>query len=271
MSVRSQLLLAIAYPLLVAIVSLAVPLSLNVHDRVSAEVRDQASVAGRPDRRERRRPRRAGRARRPAGAGGRGEPAGGRPRAHRGPQRRPARRQRAVRAGRHELREPCRDPPRAGRTPGPDRAALGDPEREPPRHGDADRAPRGSRRRRAGHPEHAGGDRRDEPLHVGHRGAGRDRRRTRAARRHLALRAARPAGTEAGARRRRGGRGRAGHRGRPQRPARAAPPRGRVQHDDRPRRRAPGVPAALRGGRVAPAADPARRDAVAARARPAGR
>ncbi len=44
MSVRSQLLLAIAYPLLVAIVSLAVPLSLNVHDRVSAEVRDQASV-----------------------------------------------------------------------------------------------------------------------------------------------------------------------------------------------------------------------------------
>jgi signal transduction histidine kinase len=44
MTVRAQLLLAIAYPLLVAIVSLAVPLSLNVHDRVSAEVRDQASA-----------------------------------------------------------------------------------------------------------------------------------------------------------------------------------------------------------------------------------
>jgi signal transduction histidine kinase len=44
MTVRQQLLLAIAYPLLVAIVSLAVPLTINVHDRVTAEVRDRANA-----------------------------------------------------------------------------------------------------------------------------------------------------------------------------------------------------------------------------------
>ncbi len=44
MSVRAQVLLVIAYLLLVAIVSLAVPLAVNVHDRVNGELRDQASA-----------------------------------------------------------------------------------------------------------------------------------------------------------------------------------------------------------------------------------
>ncbi|WP_372790861.1 ATP-binding protein [Paraconexibacter sp.] len=44
MTLRSRLLLAIAYPLFVAIVALAVPLTLNLHDRVEAEVREQASA-----------------------------------------------------------------------------------------------------------------------------------------------------------------------------------------------------------------------------------
>lgn len=44
MSLRSRLLLAIAYPLFVAIVALAVPLTVNLHDRVEAEVREQASA-----------------------------------------------------------------------------------------------------------------------------------------------------------------------------------------------------------------------------------
>jgi len=43
-SLRSRLLLAIAYPLFVAIVALAVPLTVNLHDRVEAEVREQAGA-----------------------------------------------------------------------------------------------------------------------------------------------------------------------------------------------------------------------------------
>lgn len=44
MTTRARLLLAIAYPLGVAVLSLAVPLTLNVRDRVSAEVRDEAGA-----------------------------------------------------------------------------------------------------------------------------------------------------------------------------------------------------------------------------------
>ncbi|PTL60578.1 sensor histidine kinase [Paraconexibacter algicola] len=44
MSLRARLLLAIAYPLVVAIIALAVPLTVNLHDRVEAEVREQAST-----------------------------------------------------------------------------------------------------------------------------------------------------------------------------------------------------------------------------------
>ena len=42
MSLRSRLLLALAYVLLLAIVALEVPLALNLRDRVDAEVRSQA-------------------------------------------------------------------------------------------------------------------------------------------------------------------------------------------------------------------------------------
>lgn len=44
MSLRARLLLAIAYPLVVAIVALAVPLTSNLHERVEAEVREQAGA-----------------------------------------------------------------------------------------------------------------------------------------------------------------------------------------------------------------------------------
>ena len=42
MSLRTRLLLALAYVLLLAIVALEVPLALNLRDRVDAEVRSQA-------------------------------------------------------------------------------------------------------------------------------------------------------------------------------------------------------------------------------------
>ena len=47
MSLRSRLLLALAYVLLLAIVALEVPLALNLRDRVDREVRSQALSAGR--------------------------------------------------------------------------------------------------------------------------------------------------------------------------------------------------------------------------------
>ena len=42
MTLRTRLLLALAYVLLLAIVALEVPLALNLRDRVNAEVRSQA-------------------------------------------------------------------------------------------------------------------------------------------------------------------------------------------------------------------------------------